>query len=364
MTASSDTETGADPAAHADAAVARTARAPSRRRRSGSVLVLLLVLLVVVAVASTMLGRYALSPRDIAALVAHPDAPQNAQAAQIFFDVRLVRIQGAAAVGGALALAGALLQAVLRNPMVSPDVLGASGGAGFGASVGLLLGLGTLPTQALSFTGGLAAVLLALMVARLVGGDGRGVLTLILTGMVVSSLCAALISLVKYIGDPADKLPQITFWLLGGLSSIRRVDVIALLIVLALASLPLIVLRWRLNVLAFGDEQAATMGVNVMALRVCAIGTATLLTAVAVSVAGIVGWVGLIVPHLARIVVGADTRYALVASTLLGAAFLLIVDTTARSAAGLEIPLGVLTAVLGAPVFLYLLVLGRRRSWL
>ncbi len=337
---------------------------PARGRRPGLALLVLAVLLVVIAIGSITLGRYALSLGDIAALLARPDAPENAQAAQIFFDVRLNRVLGAAGVGGALALAGALLQGVLRNPMVSPDVLGASGGAGLGACIGLLLGLGSLPMQGLSFIGGLAAVLLALTVERLIGGQGRGILTLILTGMVVSSLCAALISLVKYVGDPADKLPQITFWLLGGLSSVRRFDVIALGVILAVSCIPLILLRWRLNVLAFGDEQASTMGVNVAALRVLAIATATLLTAVAVSVAGIVGWVGLIIPHLARIIVGADTRHVLVASTLLGGAFLLVVDTAARTIAGLEIPLGVLTAVIGAPVFLYLLVLGKRRAWL
>lgn len=341
-----------------------SAAAPATGHRRVPLLVALGVLLMAVAVVSMTLGRYALSLGDIAAVVLHPESPQNAQAVQIFYDVRLNRVLGAAGVGGALALAGALLQSVLRNPMVSPDVLGASGGAGLGACLALLLGWGALPMQGLSFLGGLGTVALALAVERIIAGQGRGILTLILTGMVVSSLCSALISLLKYVGDPTDKLPQITFWLLGGLSSVRRFDVVALGIVMALACVPLLVLRWRLNVLAFGDEQASTMGVNVALLRVVAIATATLLTAIAVSVAGIVGWVGLIIPHLARTLVGADTRYVLVAATLLGATFLLVVDTAARTVAGLEIPLGVLTAIIGAPVFLYLLVVGKRMAWL
>jgi iron complex transport system permease protein len=193
---------------------------------------------------------------------------------------------------------------------------------------------------------------------------GGTILTLILTGMVVGSLCSAVISLIKYLGDPTDKLPQITFWLLGGLSTIRPIDLVLLLAALVLGGIPLMLLRWRLTVLSFGDDQAATMGIDARTVRLAAIAAATLLTAVAVSVAGIVGWVGLIIPHLARILVGSDNRVAMPVATLAGGLFLLGVDTVTRAVSGIEIPLGVLTALLGAPVFLYLLAFGRRRGWI
>ena len=337
---------------------------PGRDRRHRRVLVVASVLTVALALTvlgAATLGRYPLTVPAILRVLIDPGA--DPAAAQVFFEVRLVRIGAPVLVGAALALAGTAFQAVFRNPMVSPDVLGASGGAGMGASLALLLGLGAAGIQTLAFAGGLVAVLVALAVDRLI--DRRGsILTLILTGLVVSSMCSAVISLIKYVGDPENKLPQITFWLLGGRSTVRASDVELLAGALVVGGTVLLALRWRLTALAFGDEQAATMGVDVRLVRLSAIGAATLLTAVAVSVSGIVGWVGLIIPHLARILVGSDNRVVLPVSALAGALFLLAVDTVARSANGLEIPLGVLTALLGAPVFLYLLALGSRRGWL
>ncbi|MFP5021220.1 FecCD family ABC transporter permease [Pseudonocardia phyllosphaerae] len=355
--------TGASGAVDAatDATAAGSAAPDTRHRRAVLVSAVLVVLLVVGAILSATLGRYPLGVPAILQTIVAPGA--HPADAQVFYDVRLVRIGAALLVGAVLALAGSAFQAVFRNPMVSPDVLGASGGAGMGASLALLFGLGVAGTQAFAFLGGLLAVLAALVVDRMI--DRRGsILTLILTGMVVASLCSAVISLVKYVGDPEDKLPQITFWLLGGLSAVRPHDVAWLAAVFVVGGVALMALRWRLTALAFGDEQAATMGVDVRTVRLVTIAAATLLTAVAVSVAGIVGWVGLLVPHLARILVGADNRVALPVSALLGALFLLVVDTVSRSASGVEIPLGVLTALLGAPGFLYLLALGRRQGWI
>lgn len=335
--------------------------ADRRRGRAVAVTVTLLAVLVLVALGTATLGRYPLSVPAIVAVLLDPAG--HPTDAQVFYEVRLVRIAAAMMVGAGLALAGTAFQAVFRNPMVSPDVLGASGGAGMGASFALLFGLGVVGIQTLSFAGGLAAVLVALTIDRLI--DRRGsILTLILTGLVIASLCSAVISLIKYVGDPENKLPQITFWLLGGLSAVRSSDLVWLGSALVVAGGVLLALRWRLTALSFGDEQATTMGVNVRLVRLAAIAAATLLTAVAVSVSGIVGWVGLLVPHLARILVGADNRSALPVSALVGALFVLVVDTVCRSASALEIPLGVLTAMLGAPGFLYLLALGRRRGWI
>ncbi|MDF3312210.1 iron ABC transporter permease [Rhodococcus sp. T2V] len=343
---------------------APTNNASRARRRHPAVLVTMIVLLAAGALLSATLGHYPLSAGEIVSVLRDPNDPATADVAQIFYQVRLVRIWAAIMVGAALALAGAAFQAVFRNPMVSPDVLGASGGAGLGAALGLLFALGTTTTQTLSFVFGLAAVAVVFVVDRAVDPRGGSILTLILTGMVVAALCSALISLVKYVGDPENKLPQITFWLLGGLSAVRSVDLIVLGGALLVAGIPLTVLRWRLNALSFGDDQAQALGINVAVVRGTTIAAATLLTAAAVSVAGVVGWVGLIIPHLARILVGPDNRYAMPAATLLGALFLLAVDDVARSASSIEIPLGVLTALLGAPVFLYLLAAGRRRGWL
>ena len=336
--------------------------AAGRRNRAVLIMVGLAVVTVVGALAATMLGHYALSPAEILDVLVSPGA--NPTGAQIFYEVRLVRIAGAVMIGIGLALAGSAFQAVFRNPMVSPDVLGASGGAGVGASLALLLGLGSAAVQVLSFAGGILAVALALFVERVVSRRGGSLLTLILTGMVVASLCSAIISLIKYLGDPTDKLPQITFWLLGGLSTIRPADLLLLGGALLVGGVPLLFLRWRLTVLSFGDEEAEALGIDTRTVRLVAIVAATLLTAVAVSVAGIVGWVGLIVPHLARILVGSDNRVAMPVAALAGGLFLLAVDTVARAGTGIEIPLGVLTALVGAPVFLYLLALGRRRGWI
>ncbi|GLZ54859.1 iron(III) ABC transporter permease [Actinomycetospora sp. NBRC 106378] len=341
-----------------------TRQAPGRDRRTRRVVtvtVVLSVALVVGALLAATLGRYPLSVPAIVTTLADPSAHPGD--AQVLFEVRLVRIAAAALIGAALALAGAAFQAVFRNPMVSPDVLGASGGAGTGASLALLLGLGVAGIQTLAFVGGLGAVLLALLVDRLI--DRRGsVLTLILTGLVVSSTCSALISLIKYVGDPENRLPQITFWLLGGLSSVRPSDVVLLGGSLLVGGAVLIALRWRLTALSFGDEQATALGVDVRLVRLTTIVAATLLTAVAVSVSGVVGWVGLIIPHLARILVGSDNRVVVPVAAIAGALFLLGVDTVSRAVSAIEIPLGILTALLGAPVFLYLLALGRRRGWL
>lgn len=333
-----------------------------RTWRASVVMLVLAALLVVEALVAATLGHYALPIPTILATLGDPAAHPND--AQVLFGVRAVRIAGAALIGAALAMAGCAFQALFRNPMVSPDVLGASGGAGMGASLALLLGLSTAGIQVFAFAGGIAAVLLALVVERAVDPRGGSVLTLILTGMVVGSLCAAVISLVKYVGDPENKLPQITFWLLGGLSTIRPADVLLLVVALAVGGTALMALRWRLTVLSFGDEQATAMGVDARTVRLVAIAAATLLTAVSVAVAGIVGWVGLIIPHLARILVGSDNRVAIPVSALAGAVFLLAVDTVARALSDVEIPLGVLTALLGAPVFLYLLAFGRRKGWI
>ena len=268
--------------------------------------------------------------------------------------IRLPRVLAAVLIGAVLSAAGAAYQAMFRNPLVSPDILGVSAGAGLGASLALFLGLPMLLVQGFAFAGGLAAVALVCLVAALVRRH-EPVLVLVLAGVAVSALLGAGISLLKLLADPYTQLPSITFWLLGGLNAVVGDDLRVSAPLLLAGLLPLVLLRWRVNLLALGDEEASALGVAVVPLRWTLIAAATLCTAAAVSLAGIIGWVGLVVPHIARLLVGADFRRQLPASLLLGASFLLAADTLARTLAPIELPLGILTACVGVPCFLWVL---------
>lgn len=281
----------------------------------------------------------------------------------VVMNIRLPRILAALAVGAALAGAGCSYQSLFRNPMVSPDILGASSGAGFGAAVAILCSQSFAMVQLSSFAFGLAAVIVSWAISRAVDRSGEaanGALSLVLTGMVVSSLFSAFISITKFLADPDSKLPAITFWLMGGLSAVKETDILRALIPMAAGIIPLFALRWRLNVLSFGEDEARALGINTGRLRLAIIVSSTLLTSAAVSIVGMVGWVGLVVPHLARMLVGPDCRSLLPVSAILGASFMLAVDDIARCLFPLEIPLGILTAIVGAPFFLALLVRGRK----
>jgi iron complex transport system permease protein len=277
----------------------------------------------------------------------------------ILFQIRLPRVLAAALVGGALAAAGASYQTLFRNPLVSPDILGVSAGAGFGAVLGILLALPVIAIQGLGFVTGLATVAIVYALARALRSQNE-VLVLVLAGIVVGALAGAGISLVKILADPYNQLPAITFWLLGSLSGIKVDDVWSVAPLVIVGLLPLALLRWRIGVLSLGDDEARALGVNVGFVRGIVIAAATLITAAAVSVSGVVGWIGLMIPHMVRPLVGPRYDRVLPASILMGAAFLVLVDTLARSAARIEIPLGLLTALIGAPLFVWLLARGRR----
>lgn len=289
--------------------------------------------------------------------IGEPSAPA-VQAA--LWHIRLPRVLAAMLIGAVLSAAGAAYQAMFRNPLVSPDILGVSAGAGLGASLGLFLGLPMLLVQGIAFTGGLGAVGLVCLVAALVRRHDP-VLVLVLAGVAVSALLGAGISLLKLLADPYTQLPSITFWLLGGLNAVVIDDLKVTAPLLLIGLLPLVLLRWRVNLLGLGDEEASALGVAVTPLRWTLIAAATLCTAAAVSLAGIIGWVGLVVPHIARLLVGADFRRLLPASLLLGASFLLAADTLARTLAPIELPLGILTAFVGVPCFLLVLARSERR---
>ncbi len=316
-----------------------------------------------VLLGSLLLGRYALSPGQLVHMLwtritgGAADWPISDD--KVVFAVRLPRVAAAALVGAALAVSGAAYQGMFRNPMVSPDILGASTGAGFGAAVAILLGAGYFGISAAAFCCGLLAVAAAWLVSRLSKADQA--VALILAGMMISSLFSAGTSFVKLVADTQQQLPAITYWLMGSLSSIKDKDVVFLAIPVALGMIPLFFLRWRMNLLTVGEEEAQSMGVNTRRLRSAVIVCATLLTSASVAVSGMIGWVGLVIPHFCRMLFGYDYRRLIPAGALFGAAFLLAVDDIARLVTTGELPLGILTAFVGAPLFLYLIATGGGR---
>jgi iron complex transport system permease protein len=249
---------------------------------------------------------------------------------------------------------------MFRNPMVSPDILGASAGAGFGAALGILLSFSIWGIQFASFLFGLLAVSLTYIISSLIGRGNNTVIIMVLTGMVVSTLFQSFISLTKYVADPYSKLPAITFWLMGGLSTVTVNDVLFLLIPVFIGIVPLYLLRWQMNVLSFGEEEARALGVNTQMLRFVIVICSTLITAASVAVSGMVGWVGLVIPHMARMMAGPNYKKLIPICMIIGGTFLLIVDDAARNLFSIEIPLGILTSCIGAPFFIYLLFRGKR----
>jgi iron complex transport system permease protein len=331
--------------------------------KPGLALSLLALIVAVMAAAAALVGPYPISGEQIASAVlgrlGGQRDPSLGQVETILFSIRLPRIGAALLVGAALAAAGAVYQGLFRNPLVSPDILGVSTGAGLGAAAGIFLSLPVIAIQGLAFATGLATVGLVYAVATAVRGH-EPTLVLVLAGVVLGALAGACISLLKILADPYDQLPAITFWLLGSLASIQPEDVMTAAPAVLLGLVPLVLLRWRMNLMALGDEEAAALGIDPKRLRTLFVAAATLMTASVVAISGVIGWVGLVMPHIARLVVGPNFNRLLPASMLMGAGYLLLVDTLARTMAETETPLGILTAFVGAPVFIWLLATGRR----
>ena len=326
----------------------------SKRRRIiwGLCLLLLFVFLL-----SFSVGRYPVRPDLVFWAIADRcfslDLNLPGALNTVVFEVRLPRIIAAALVGAALAGAGAAYQGMLKNPLVSPDILGASAGAGLGAALAINASAGIVWIQIWAFVFGLMAVFMTYKISRLIRYDS--VLILVLSGIVIGTCCMAGIYLVKYLADPYDKMPAITFWLMGSLASVTQKELAWLAVPVLTGFMPLLLLRWRLNVLALDEEEAQALGLNTARLRPVVIACATLMTSAAVGTCGMVGWAGLVIPHMARFIVGNDYRYLLPGSFLLGSIYLLVVDCLARMIFTVEIPLGVITALLGAPFMIYLM---------
>ncbi|WP_320930325.1 iron ABC transporter permease [Hungatella sp.] len=318
----------------------------------------MVVLFAVCFFGSFMLGRYPIEPWTLIRVLASrviPVTPDwTSQVETVLFNVRLPRVLMAALIGAGLAAAGAAYQGIFKNPMVSPDVLGASSGAGFGAALGLFLSFSYQGVSFLAFVLGLSAVGAVCLISSRVKYNQT--LGLVLAGMMISSLFTAAVSFLKLVADPNNTLPVITYWLMGSLASIRPKDVAFAAPWIIGGIIPIYLLRWKINVLTLGEEEARCIGVNTSAVRLAVVLCATLITSAAVSVSGLIGWVGLVIPHFARMLVGSDYRKMLPASLLLGASFLLVVDNFARLLATSEIPIGILTAFVGAPFFLWLIL--------
>ena len=273
-------------------------------------------------------------------------------------NIRAPRILAAIFIGAAFSCAGAAYQNIFRNPLVSPDILAVSSGAAFGACLAIIGSMSLLAIQMGAFIGGMSAVAIVLIIARLV--PRRDVtLVLVLAGIVVGSLFGAGVSLLKIIGDPYEKLPIITFWLLGSLNRVELYNILIVAPFFIIGIGLLLGLRFRIDVMTIGEEEAKTLGIHTGRIRLTTIICATLLTSIAVSIAGIIGWVGLVVPHISRMIVGPSFGRLGPTSAFIGAIFLLIVDSCARTMAATEIPLGILTAIIGAPIFIWLLIGGK-----
>lgn len=335
-----------------------------RRQREKYYLVFFAVLFAVCFVGSFAVGQYPVSVRDILQILwskaTGGPGDINMQAEIVVMNVRLPRVLAAALIGASLSAAGICYQGMFQNPMVSPDVLGASQGAGFGAALGILLGWSYSAVTAGSFLTGLLAVALVQLVARFVRQNP--VLGLVLGGIMIGSLFSSGISFVKLAADPDNTLPAITYWLMGSLASITMKDVKFAAVPILIGFIPILLLSWKMNILTLGEEEARAIGVNTGRIRLFITIGATLVTAASVSISGMIGWVGLVIPHFARMMIGCDYRKALPASILLGASFLMVVDNFARTLAASEVPLGILTSFVGAPFFLYLMIREGKRA--
>ena len=336
------------------------------RRKERTVMIVLVVLLAGVVLVSFTVGRYGVPLGQLFEILWHRISGQgvaeaNKEADLVLFVIRMPRVLLTVMVGAALSASGAAFQGLFKNPMVSPDILGVSSASGAGAALAILLGFASIFVNLTAFLFGVRAVLLVMFLAKAIGRGSGNILVMVLSGVVVSSLFKALTSLAKYVADADNKLPEITFWLMGSFAKSGSVrNVLIMLIALVVGAVPLLLTRRRMNIMSFGDDEAKAMGINVPRMRTMIVACATLLTAISVCLCGSIEWVGLIMPHVTRLIVGPNYRILLPASMLGGAIFMVVVDNFCRVIIPGELPVGVVTSLIGAPLFIYLLFRGRR----
>ena len=338
-----------------------------QERQERFILVLFMAMLIISAAMSLRLGRFNI-PFDLLIdtlkswIDGNTDLTGNRTLVVILL-VRLPRIILCLMIGAALSASGAAYQGLFRNPMVSPGILGVSAGAGVGASIAILLDMPTIILQVMAFSFGIGAVVLVIGLASVLGRGNPATLIMVLSGIVIGSLFNSFTALIKYIADAEDKLPDIVFWLMGSFAKCGSYQNIMILgAVLLIGGIPLFLNRWKMNVLSFGDEEAQAMGINTKQMQMIIILCSTLMTASSIAMCGMIGWVGLVIPHITRFLVGPDFRSLLPTSMVIGALFMLIVDDLARTLIAGEIPIGVITSLVGAPIFIYLLFKSRK-AW-
>ncbi|MGD9157640.1 MAG: iron ABC transporter permease [Desulfobacteraceae bacterium] len=338
-----------------------------QERHEKLILTLLMAMLVLTAAVSLGLGRFNIPIDEFLVIIkswirGEADLTNN-RALVVILLVRLPRIILCMMVGAAFSASGASYQGLFRNPMVSPGILGVSAGAGVGASIAILLDMPSVMIQIMAFAFGIGAVLLVIGLASALGKGNPATLIMVLSGIVIGSLFNSCTALIKYIADADDKLPDVVFWLMGSFAKCGSYqNIIILAVVLLAGSIPLFLNRWQMNVLSFGEEEAQAMGINTKKLQMVIIFCSTLLTASSIAMCGMIGWVGLVIPHITRFLVGPDFRNLLPISMVIGALFMLIVDDLARTLIAGEIPVGVITSLVGAPLFIYLLFKSRK-AW-
>ncbi len=317
----------------------------------------------ILAFLSLFWGRYPLSVSDVGYLVTALLTGQEPDPTHfgVIVHIRLPRLILGLLVGGSLAVSGAAFQGLFRNPLVSSGMLGVSSGAAFGAALALILCDSFFFVYPFSFGFGLLAVLLCFFIGRLTASTQA--ITLVLGGVIVGSVFSALISFLKYVADPHDELPAIVFWLMGSLSRAEYSQILTAGLPMIAGSAGLMIIRWRLNILAMGDKEAHSLGIHVNRNRMFVIVCATLATAGAVCVSGVIGWVGLVVPHMGRMIIGNNNRDLIPLTFCIGAGFLVLADDMSRLIATSEMPLGILTALIGGPFFIYLLKKTKGREW-
>lgn len=328
------------------------------KMKHGVLMVILIVGLLLAAIVSLCMGQYEVSASEVVSIVLSNVIPVDGDWTDTMYRVvmysRFPRIIAAIAVGGALSLAGAAYQGVFRNPLVSPDLLGVSNGACVGAAISIIWGLGYVGNVILAFIGGLLAVAITVLFPSLI--NKKSTIALVLSGVIVGGFFSSILGLLKYIADADTELAEITYWQLGSLAKIKNESLYIILPIMVISGLIIYLLRWRINVISLGDSESKALGINLQKERGIIILCSTMLTASAICISGTIGWIGLIMPHLARLIVGQDNTKVIPVSTVISAIFLIVVDTTARNLTGAEIPLSIITGFIGTPFFAFVLV--------
>lgn len=326
-------------------------------RKARITIAIALVLLVAFSLCALSIGRYSIPLNEVFAALF--GTVQTAQANTVVNDVRLPRILGAVIVGGALSIAGASYQGLFRNPLVSPDLLGVSSGACVGAAIAILLGLSSAMTGFFAMGFGIAAVCLTVLIPKLFRNGSN--LMLILSGVLISGFMNSILGFIKYIADPDEELADIVYWTMGSLASVRWESITSLAPLIIVPAIIIVLLGWRINLLTLGEKEARSLGTNTKAMKALIIVCSTLLTSTATCITGTIGWIGLIIPHFVRLLIGEDNRFLMPLSIIAGAMFLLAIDTLARTLTASEIPLSIFTGILAVPLFTVLLIVKKPR---